>query len=113
MVIFDSVSLIKGKVKLMKKSGKRILTILLSIMIIMTYMVPGSVFADTAGASEESATAEVHEHDHAIEELTEGDDGADAVISNEEDPPEETVREVIEEVPDAPEAEEPAEEVTE
>ena len=57
----------------MKKSGKRILTILLSIMIIMTYMVPGSVFADTAVDSDESATVEVHEHNHANEELSEAE----------------------------------------
>jgi hypothetical protein len=97
----------------MKKSGKRILTILLSIMIIMTYMVPGSVFADTAGASEETATAEVHEHDHAIEELSEGADDSDVVISDDEDPQVETKGEIIEEVPEAIEAEEPAEEVME
>ena len=79
----------------------------------MTYMVPGSVFADTAGASEETATAEVHEHDHAIEELSEGADDSDVVISDDEDPPVESEGEIIEEVPEAIEAEEPAEEVTE
>ena len=96
----------------MKKSVKRILTIVLSIMIIMTYMIPGSVFADTALDLNETANAEVQEPDQANEELSEGADDSDVVISDDEDPPVET-KGVIEEVPEAIEVEEPAEEVME
>ena len=101
----------------MKKSSKRILVIVLSIMIIMTYMIPGSVFADTAGTSDETAVSEVHEHDPANEELSEGDDGAGAISTDAEEgsaeEPAEEAGEITEEVSEPAEAEETTEEVTE
>ncbi|MBR2511595.1 MAG: hypothetical protein IKE49_00865, partial [Firmicutes bacterium] len=55
----------------MKRTAKRLLTIVFSIMIVMMYMMPGSVFADDTGE-----TADVYQLVDSLE------DGGEYIISN-------------------------------
>ena len=96
----------------MKRSTKRIATILLSIMLIVTYMIPGSVFADSSFAQDGSDEVLAEEADRATEEIlsedTEIPEIFDEEISDESSPDvsEEEPAEAAEEEPAAEEAEE-------
>ena len=53
----------------MKSNTRRIFTILLSIMLIVTYMIPGSVFAESSFVQDGSDEVLAEEADRATEEI--------------------------------------------
>ena len=107
-IISVSYNYSKRTERLMKRSTKRIATILLSIMLIVTYMIPGSVFADSSFAQDGSDEVLAEEADRATEEIlsedTEIPEIFDEEISDESSP------DVSEEEPAEAAEEEPTEE---
>ena len=117
-IISVSYNYSKRTERLMKRSTKRIATILLSIMLIVTYMIPGSVFADSSFAQDGSDEVLAEEADRATEEILSEDTDTpeifDEEISDEPSPDvsEEEPAEAAEEEPteEPADTEEPAEE---